>query len=211
MSTTVRAANLDRDLTALPNGPSPNKTHTSTISRPAIDTKKWLTWERFGEFCKHALARGKVLAWTIVTKIPLLLVYFVFISEGIRHLAPDMATKLHTLPIPFLVHLEDYESTHELDVAHVAAELLLVFSFVSWHFLLRWVLSDEFKDQFRQWKWNSQWVERILLTGAVVIVIGEHAGTEALGLVRAGAHVGVEIERAVRRRDVAESGGRQRR
>ena len=118
-------------------------------------------------------ARCKQIAWTVVTKIPLALVYFVFISEGIRRLAPEMATKLHKLPIPFLVHLEDYESTYELDVAHVAAELLLILSFVSWYFLLSWILKEDLKERIRKWNWTMKWVERVLITGAVVIIVGD--------------------------------------
>ena len=169
MSTSVLQSSLPVSAVASAGGKAANGNHGPPPDLPkvvAAPPKRGVHWE-------YWRAVGAEGAWTLVTKSSLLVVYFVFISEGIRRVAPEMTTKLHKLPIPFVVHLEDYESTHELDVAHVAAVLLLILSFASWHFLLQWVLSDEFKAKFRKWNWNMAWVERILLIGASLIIVGD--------------------------------------
>lgn len=167
MSAAVRVPSPENITTETPSRQSPNGLPTPTTSKLlGILPKRPINWELLE-------ARSKQWAWTLVTKIPLMLVYFVFISQGIRYLAPESANKLYTLPMPFVAYLEDFESTYQLEVSHAAAELLLVFSFASWSFLLRWVLADDFKQQFRTWKWNSEWVQRILLTCAILIIVGD--------------------------------------
>ena len=167
MPTAVRVGHPDNAPAETQSGSPANGAAAPTIS-------KLLKIRRLKPFDWDLLeARAKKWAWIVVTKIPLMLVYFVFISQGIRYLAPETANKLYTLPMPFVAYLEDFESTYQLEVSHVAAELLLVFSFASWNFLLRWVMTDDFKEQFRIWKWNAQWVERILLTCAVLIIVGD--------------------------------------
>lgn len=118
-------------------------------------------------------ARCLQVAWTVFAKGPLIIVYFVFISEGIRRRIPEAAEKLSALPFPLFAHLEDYEGTHELDVANVGAAVMLLFSYVSWWFLLSWVIKPELKERMLRWRWAMLWIARLLLTVAVVIIVAD--------------------------------------
>ena len=166
MAATVRVANPDRDSDVSPS-PRPDRAPVPALdsSSPATSRKR-VNW---------ALVRARCLQilWAVGIKCALGITYFVWISRGIRHAFADAATKLYKLPFPYFSELEHYEATYRLDTAHVAAMVLLVLSWLAWHFLLRLKVSHELKEKFEDWSWNVSYVRPFVLVTAVIIVVGD--------------------------------------
>jgi hypothetical protein len=121
-----------------------------------------LWWARFVRFM-----------WDLVMTIILAIIYFAWGSQGIRHVLPASGMKLFKLPIPGFSELEHYETTYRLDTAHFAALILLVLSWLSWHFLLRLHISDELQKKFERWSWNLARIKPVLIVTATLIIIGD--------------------------------------
>lgn len=113
------------------------------------------------------------LAWSVVLKLVLCVIYFALITQGFLNVYPDTGQKLYKLPIPGFAGLEDYESTYHLRLAHCCAMVLLLLTWLSWSFLLQLHLSEELTERFRRWDWNIKQVKCVVTIGAVLVIIGD--------------------------------------
>ncbi len=68
-------------------------------------------------------------------------------AEGLRNLAPVLATKLSKIPLPFFPSLSRYTWTHRLDIAFVMAVFLLIASGYSCIQAMRSLILEELPEQ----------------------------------------------------------------
>lgn len=113
------------------------------------------------------------IAWDLGMTVILAIIYFSWGSQGIRHVLPASGLKLYKLPIPGFADLENFETTYRLDTAHFAALILLVLSWLAWHFLLRLIISDDLQKKFERWSWNLTYIKPILIVTAILIIVGD--------------------------------------
>lgn len=76
-----------------------------------------------------ALARIKLLLWTVLVKLPLAVIYVVIIADGLRYLIPPLGQKLWKIPL--LTFLREYEAFYRLDLAPFMSIFILL---AVWHF-----------------------------------------------------------------------------
>jgi hypothetical protein len=116
--------------------------------------------------------RSVAVAFTVVTKGIVAIVYEALLSQGLRHILPDMGMRLYR--IPGLAFLELYTATYRLDLAHLFAAVPLVCTFVAWKLLLEMYLRREvFAHRFRRWDLDR--LKRVIVTMGTIIVTGDAA------------------------------------
>ncbi len=109
----------------------------------------------------------KLLAWELVTKGLLGIVYYVLIAEGMRQVLPVLGTKLSK--IPGLGILNEYEGLHKLDLAHVLSIMVLLIAWILWRILLLAWLSHEPEQNEFGWK-PRRHQELVTILGAVMLI-----------------------------------------
>lgn len=150
----TRPVKLNRDKPPEPDLPAPEaatRTHYASVPKGPLFR-----------------ARMKYYAWQGIAKSGLGLLYFVVISDGLRYAMQPLTTKLSKIPFPGFSSLEDFEATHQLDLAHIFALFLLVATFSLWAKLLRVMLGDDSRDANR---WPRPIVYRRVIASVASIVI----------------------------------------
>lgn len=88
----------------------------------------------------------KLIAWLIVTKLALAVVYVSMIREALATLIPALAQKV-SRAVPGLSFLADFEETRKIDLAFFMAIFLLLAVVVLWHWVLATYLYGHRKKQ----------------------------------------------------------------
>lgn len=122
---------------------------------------------RWGRFLALLCARLKYLAWQLLAKGVLGVIYIAVISEGLRVLVPALGQKLSKLAIPGAWMLAEDEAGHRLDLAHIFALFLLIAVFHLWAEVIRsWLRPDDPEDE----GFDPDNYFRLVATLAVVIL-----------------------------------------
>lgn len=117
-------------------------------------------------------ARVKLWSWNVATKSIVTVVYLALISQGLRHVLPDISMRLYRLP--GLSFLEHYTATYHLDLAHVFAAIPLLSAWILWHLNLEMYLRPEvFEERFR--RWDVDRIKRVVITMGAIIIAGDAA------------------------------------
>ena len=111
-------------------------------------------------------ARTEYWTFTIVAKTVGAVLYLGLISMGLRLSYPELGVKLSKiLPV-----LDSYELTYKWDRAHLAAIGILFFSWTFCHFMLRFLLSEEFDGSMQKIGWVNDWPRRLTFTIGIIIM-----------------------------------------
>lgn len=128
--------------------------------------KKRFDW---GGFVALAWAWTKYLVWMGVKAI-VAVVCLALMSQGLRHLLPDLGMKLYKLP--GLAFLERYAFGYRLDLASIFAVVPLLSSLILWGLILEMFLRPQvFAERFRRWDLDR--VKRVILTMGAIIIAGD--------------------------------------
>ena len=74
----------------------------------------------------------KRICWNGISLPIVAVIYWTVNSDGVRAQLPILGMRLYKLPLPFVSHLQDFEATYRLDLAHVFVMVLL---FAVWYVL----------------------------------------------------------------------------
>lgn len=85
-------------------------------------------------------------AWTIASKTIISIVVFGIMTEGLRVLVPPLSQKMFKLP--FFGFFQQYEETHNLDLATLFAVGLIVAVWVLWHEVIEILLDLDRINEF---------------------------------------------------------------
>lgn len=111
-------------------------------------------------------AKMKYWAFTIAAKTGGAVLYLGLISMGLRLSYTELGVKLSKV----LPWLDNYELTYSWDRAHMAAIGILFFSWTFCHFMLRFLVSEEFTGTLRSIGWVNDWPKRLTFTIGVIIM-----------------------------------------
>lgn len=111
-------------------------------------------------------ARTEYWTFTIVAKTVGAVLYLGLISMGLRLSYPELGVKLSKI----LPGLDNYELTYKWDRAHLAAIGILFFSWTFCHFMLRFLLSEEFTGSMHKIGWLNDWPRRLTFTIGVIMM-----------------------------------------
>lgn len=158
--------------TAIPVGAPPH--YTQPVQRPAeypqsssrTRTNPFrpgppMRWELVGLTIRR-------VAWNLLAKGLLAIVYLDIVSEGLRHLVHITAKKIHT--VPGFGALRRYAWSHQIDSAQLLALFLLLFVFFFWGQILELWLMNKGHDQFDDRGWRPETHRALLVTLGTVIL-----------------------------------------
>ncbi len=115
-------------------------------------------------------ATAKSWTWSLVTKFPLSVAYFAFVSQGLRSILPDLGVKLSKLP--GLVFLADYRLTYRLDIANLLTVIPLIAVWILWHLGLEIYLAPaSFERRFS--RWDIDRCKSLILTMGVIVIVAD--------------------------------------
>lgn len=113
------------------------------------------------------------LAFRIVFVCTLGPVYLAIAREGLRAILPNIfGMKLSQLPLPFVALLDDFESTHKLDIAFLSAVGLFFFISGIWDALMQTVLYHNGTHDFDP-RTNVQALREVFQYGGTALLIAD--------------------------------------
>lgn len=110
----------------------------------------------------------KLVAWMLLSKIPLGVLYISVMADGLRFLIPALSQKLYK--IPGLSWMRDYEATYRLDLAPLFSLFLLLAVYWLWGKILRIWLFDPDDDDLGLPTANPAAVRLIVVSLGLVVL-----------------------------------------
>lgn len=115
-------------------------------------------------------ARLKYWTWSFMTKFLLTIVYFAFISQGLRYMLPELGLKLSKLS--GFAFLANFRATYRLDLANLLSAIPLIAVWILWHLVLEMYLAPErFEDRFH--RWDVDRCKSLILPMAVIVIMAD--------------------------------------